>query len=305
MDDEEALNKHGDQMTGFGISRLSYSLYAENMRDGAYPFLDTVEKTLLTHVPIEVLYGPPTARLRGDRSIEEHLEDTITAITEEFFPRDNYVQRDGRPVVQFWDMPWVTWGGTDDSQAFIDFIEDRWDNYGGFVEYLREELTIDSEPFLIGDFRGLGRAYNRDEGVVEAQLDMAREFDALTNWVGPVEAGTTIEQDEHLAYFEENFEGYAKLANDFDIDFIPMTIPGFDDRANDCWGADRHVPRNLAYFEEVMELADRTRTLDRITIATYNDFGEGTQIEPGTFNGSEYGVAYLEIIKEFVEGIDE
>jgi len=78
-----------------------------------------------------------------------------------------------------------------------------------------------------------------------------------------------------------------------------MVFLGFDDRGNQCWGGDRYIHRNVDRFGEMLTLADEYRTTNRIDIATWNDWAEGTHIEPGSFRGKDYETDYLEEIQAF------
>jgi hypothetical protein len=80
--------------------------------------------------------------------------------------------------------------------------------------------------------------------------------------------------------------------------FWPMVFPGFDDRHNEQWGQDRRIPRSTQYFRDLLQLAE-TYGDGRINIYSFNEWTEGTQIEPGAFRGNDYGTDYLEIIEEF------
>lgn len=77
-----------------------------------------------------------------------------------------------------------------------------------------------------------------------------------------------------------------------------MVFPGFDNRDNDRWGVDRYVPRDPSHLRQLIELAERYKTTDRINIATFNGWAEGHQIEPGSFRDEDYITEYLDVIRD-------
>jgi len=45
-------------------------------------------------------------------------------------------------------------------------------------------------------------------------------------------------------------------------------------------------------------MANEYRTSKRVNVFTWNDFTEGTAIEPGTWRGNDYGTEYVEHVQE-------
>lgn len=90
---------------------------------------------------------------------------------------------------------------------------------------------------------------------------------------------------------------YAGLRQNYGSCFIASAYPGFYDYyAEGGWGTSitKVDYRDGAEFREQLEVAD-TEKVPMIQLATWNDFGEGTQIEPTV----EDGYKYLEIVQEF------
>ncbi|GAB7008394.1 hypothetical protein [Halorubrum trueperi] len=301
MGTEAALHRHGDLMQGFGISRLQFDIYEPEQTS---PFLETRSNTLLEETPLEAMYVISNSmQQRGSNTLREQLDACLGTIRDDFFEQENYAERDDRPTVKFWNISWAAWGGNDASAAVKEFIEREWDDFEAFGGYLRQELTVDgTEPFLIGGFGGLGRTYsNVKEGEwVETNVSLARAFDAVSNWTGDNPANETVSQGAHIAFQEENFAGYEALADDLDIEFIPVVQPGFDDRQNKCWGSNRYIPRSPGHLEAMFDVADNYGTTDRVDVASFNDWGEGHQIEPGSYRNEDYETEYLEVVKSFV-----
>lgn len=300
MGDDTALARHGDLMRGFGINRLQFDFFEPAQ---AEPFRSTRQRTILREVPLEVMYVISNSmRWRGDRSRREQLDACLATIREAFLNAPNYAEHDGRPSVKCWNISWVAWAGNDAAAATRAFVLDEFGDYAGFVDHLRTELTVDGvEPYLIGGFGGLGHQYaSGDEWIFDEHVPLAREFDAVSNWTGATPAGESVTQDDHLAYQTTSFGGYAELASNEPFEFIPVVNPGFDDGTNDCWGDDRHIPRGPEHLTDLLELAADHATVDRIDIASFNDWGEGHQLEPGTHGDTPYGTSYLEPVRSQV-----
>lgn len=294
--DHEAVSRHVDQMEYAGISRMMVNF---SVRDGARPFLGRLNEGLPGELPVEV-YLELTGREYWENENIEGFRRGLDFVRNSFLSYEHYAERDERPVISFWDARWVTWGGDELSQKAKSTIKGEFGEFGKFVDWMRDRLTVNgTEPYLIGGMGDHGIVY--EEGIAsQDEIDFASSFDALTNWAGKLEPGETVSQEDHFEHLESNFKGYNSFTEDHGTDYTPMIIPGFDDRSNDCWGDDRHVPRSPDYFEQLLELADDYRTIDRINIATWNDWPEGTVIEPGELRGEDHDTIYLETLREFV-----
>ena len=303
MDDHHALNRHGDLMNGFGISRvkIDYSVPNDPLTDS---FFSTRDETLLSEIPLEVLYAISNSmKFRGENSVVDQIERSLEYARDTIFEQPNLGTREGKPVFDIWNLRTVTWGGDAFSLEVKESVLDEWGDFESFGGYMRETLTKDgTEPYMIADTSDLGRLYLQDSSGISEILELVQTFDAVTNWTGKNVPGETTPRDEALSFQEENFQGYNQLANDLNIDYIPRVYPSFDDRENDCWGDDRYTPRSTEFFREMLNLADQYRTVDQIDVATWNDWGEGHQIEPGEHGGEAFGTEYLEVVKEFSPG---
>ena len=294
--DHEAVSYHADSMEWAGISRLMVNF---SVPEGAEPFLERMEQGLPGELPVEVYLEFTGRRYWENKDIEDFAEG-LDFVRDNFFSYENYATRDGKPIVSFWDARWLTWGGSEVSAQAKNTIEDTFSHFGEFVEFMRDRLSENGqEPYLIGGMGDHGKVY--DEGfATEEAIDLASAFDAVSNWTGKLESGSKVSQEDHFNYMKSNFEGYNLFKEEYGTEFAPMVLPGFDDRSNDCWGEDRYVQRSTDYFRELLDLADDYRTINRINIATWNDWPEGTVLEPGILRGNDHGTDYLEVLQEFV-----
>ena len=281
----EATNRHIDQMRGHGISKVMFN-FGEESRDYARlrNFTDT---ELAPDIEFECFYVISQALVRN-----RYMERDFEFIRENMLDHSNYSTIDGRPVVTFWWMKTAIL-----NEEYRDELESNHGDFGGFVDYLREELTYqDEDPFLVADLDDMAEG-----GYWEGHHDIIEQFDGVTNWVN-VDPGARDEWENRLEYMRDIYNANSEVSDELDVEFIPTVFPGFDDRSNRCWGEDRYLPRSSSNFKALLELADEYRTIDRINVATWNDWNEGHQIEPGTHEDTEYGTEYLEVIKEFAQG---
>ena len=197
-----------------------------------------------------------------------------------------------------WDVGYLHW-----DEDIRNYIIEEWGSLASFVDYISDKLTIDGkEPYIVGDFQDFGYAYIEWGGLDEKMLEMMAAFDALTTWTGNNPPNKTVEWEEQIEFVEQNFQGYAEICQEYDVDFAPRVFPGFDDRDNEHeeWSENRFTPPSVEYFGEVIELANEYSTISHINIATWNEWGEGHMIEPGYHMGDYFGYDYLEKIKEFL-----
>jgi hypothetical protein len=196
---------------------------------------------------------------------------------------ENYNRYEGRPVVQLWAAGALYW----DDEINAELTE----TYGSpesFIRWFRDQLTVgNTEPYLICNDPHPG-----DRPV------FAAEFDGFTDWFGGLH-GRRYSWEEFTDTKYSNGL-YAHLYAEHEgVDFIPMAVAGFDDSvaSGEFRGVVPKSPANLT--EMLFDFSDTFRTRNRINIATFNDWMEGHQLEPGQMEGIEYGTAYLERVKEY------
>lgn len=277
MTDSRAINRHVDQMQGHGVSTLMFNFGEADPDFDRYRQFRRAE--LADEIDLEAFWVINRIFQR-DLDLERYLD----FMREEMLKRDNYSRHEGRPVVQCWGADYLRWH--DETREHLR------SEYGGlaeFVEHVRDRLSVGgTEPYLV--------AREPDPGVYP---EFGRAFDGYADWFAALGRLGQPSWDEFVAAKVEIAERVRSFADQHDRDFLPMAVPGFDDRANACWGDDRHVPRSPDNLSASLAVADDYATRDRISIATFNDWTEGHQIEPGTMHGDDYGTDYLERVREF------
>lgn len=292
----ETASKHIDQMTGFGISRILFNFKGTEV--ARREISELLNSDILNQIYIEPFYPIKDKRWQTDLDWKEDIIPTdMGYIRDHLFSRQRLAKIQNRPVIQIWAaLKWSSWGPS----KYRENIMDAWGGYEAFLRDVRSELTVDGiNPFIIANIGSGGRYGSSDS---DTNLpEMVKLFDGISTWTasGALEPGKEVSWDDAIGLARDNFAGAVDFVNQNGMEFIPMVFPGFDDRSNPCWGQNRHIPRNPTYFRKLLELADEHRTTNLVDIATWNDWPEGHQIEPGSFKGTDYGTEYLQVVKEF------
>lgn len=292
----EISTKHIDQMTGHGINRLVYDYGGVKQdRDRIRELLDS---NLIDQIKIEPFYTKTGLLWRmGENWKETVLPEDLTYLHDTIMTRDNIAMIKGRPVVSTWNFTYFVFEADAHEK-----LMDEFGSYEEFVDDIRSHLRVDgTNPYLIF---GKGPAILNDETKL---ADFVRHFDGITTWFpkGPWRDGEKQSWDSILHSVKKYFENNQQYANNHDMEFTPKIFPGFDDRGTACNRKGiRHIPRSPDRFREILNLAEKYVSSDRLDIATFNGWAEGHQLEPGTFNGTDYGTAYLDIVRQFQQGED-
>lgn len=294
----EITSRHIDQMTGYGINRAIYSV--EGTGAAARRQLDKfLESELLEQAIVQPLIPWSVFRDTMDESWKEDvLPDYASLVRDRLLSREIISLREGRPVVSTWSFR--TFASGEEREK----VMDEWGSYEAFIHDFRTRLAVNGkDPYLVGGMAsaGMGSAYQ-----VPRIRDLAIQFDAVRNWTARINQhrGETYGWEQVLSDVEANFRGTQEFTDANGMDFIPTVFPGFDDRGNTCWGGDRLIPRSPHRFNQMLELAEEYASTDRVNIYSWNEWFEGSQIEPGTHRGNRYGTSYLEVVKDFQQGED-
>ncbi len=174
------------------------------------------------------------------------------------FSHPAYWRRNGRPVLMVFGNPGDNgpgWSATDKWR----FTPEEW-------RQLLKDSGNDNVDLVLADTR-----------------DSKAGFPTF-GWCGP----------DNPAYPDWFYDTAKKLVDQQTIPFFIGTVtPGFDDRGTQGWGSSPRIEYHLGVetLERYTNKADQT-DCDTVQIVTWNDFAEGTCIEP-TF---EYGNLFLEYI---------
>lgn len=212
----------------------------------------------------------PSTITNDGRSNEQVLKDDLAYFSQNYFGRPSYLKLDGRPVI-FVYM----------ADGFI-----GWDNA---LAGIREDLALKGcDPFIIGmhDF-WLGPDWHK-----LCLFDAATSYNLYTTDASrlPI-VDNEIQKDGYLSAAAERFDVWSAMANAM----IPLVMPGYDDS---IWRHPVKLTRTPEFFQDHWELAIRYlrpgSDCNMIMITSFNEWHEGTQIEPA----GEYGASYLEVVKQ-------
>lgn len=194
----------------------------------------------------------------------------------EYFEHPNYVRIDGRPILLDFGTPSLT---------------------GDIVEALDElRDSIDEEPYIVSNMPGFwnppaGNPRNR-----VTRREVFEAYDAVRKYA-PLPPTNHIEKN-YPAYWGAQSKFWRFLSDHHETGFIPTVMPGMNDQEID-W-ADR-VHHDIMDFTdgEFREICDQALNyvdpeLDAVIITSWNEFPEGTTIEPA----EEYGHHRLDIVRQ-------
>ena len=276
MSDSHVINRQIDQMQGHGVTTLMFNYGEDN--DSPDRFRRFRRAELTSDIALEAFWAIHRAFTR-----DLDIRQLIDFFREEMLPLENYNRYEGRPVVQLWAGGALYWEDEINAE-----LTDTYGSPAAFIRWFRDQLTVgNTEPYLICNDPHPG-----DRPV------FAAEFDGFTDWFGGLH-GRRYSWEEFTDTKYSNAL-YAHLYAEHEgVDFIPMAVAGFDDSvaSGEFRGVVPKSPANLT--EMLFDFSDTFRTRNRINIATFNDWMEGHQLEPGQMDGVEYGTAYLERVKEY------
>jgi Glycosyl hydrolase family 99 len=245
----------------------------------------------------------PDARIHLDAAGVQRLVDDFDYIARTYFDLPGYYEIDGRPVVVIYA-----------SRVFVGPLADA-------IHEIRQRLetAYGVDPYLIGD------EVDWDTAPDPARI---RLFDAITGYTlySRTQPATWTDAD-FLRQVTRRVAQYRAVAEAEGVGFVPGAMPGYDD-LGERLGEDHHVlPRTFApagapsLLQETLGLAGALvdPRLDLLTVTSWNEWGEDTQVEPtapaapsgGPFALTQgypfasYGTTPLEEIAAFAQRWDD
>ena len=291
----ETFERHFDWMRGHGINRVQFNFgEGDAERDRIRMYRDEVE--LFHQMEIEFSH-PIIQAFRRDRDIFADYE----VMTEILAGRDNIGTIDGRHVIYFWGFS----GLYHDDELYQEIVNE----YGGLealVNEIRDALTVDdTDPFLVPDIGSVGETWVNHGHDPDDLYDAILACDGVSHWdsglLNPPGPGQASPQ-EYFDSMRDRILGTREFADSHKLEYIPLIIPGFDDRDNEIWGEGRFSEPSPDLLGQMADLAVEHSTVDLSFVATWNDWAEGHMIEPGTYDGDEFGTAYLETLRDRTDG---
>ena len=229
-----------------GIDGAMINVRTDYDLDSFDSFVDSLER--INEIYPDFTYHVSISYDDQDTTISTATAD-FTYLKDEIIPNtEHYLYKDEKPVVFIWE--------------YDDFLTSQ--------EYrdIANTVFTDTPPILI-----------------KTEIDVASEAgDFVMNSFYPWLQGWN---DDGSIWGEEYINWFYRTIVDFKennkVEFITGAVwPGFDDR-NASWGQDRWIDRqdgNL--YETLWELINDTynNEVDWVILETWNDFNEGSEIEP-------------------------
>ena len=272
----ELIRKHLELSRGFGIDNWVCSWWGPDsweditLRQHVLPSLAAAEKrgeeppTFCVFYEAAGLLGlDPAAGIAFDSAKSNLFASHFRFLADHYFPHPAYRRIDGKPVVYLYL-----------SRTFSG-------DYPRALAAVRAiGLARGFELFLVGDEVYWG----------EPDPERIRLYDAVTpyNMHGPTGYAGLTDWAPFLADCDAVYTRWREVATALGVGFIPGVMPGFDSRGVDPT-AHYVIPRQLrpgagplSTFEAMSEMAKKhlDPSLREVTITSFNEWHEGTQIEP-------------------------
>ncbi len=247
--DPVRLRQQVEQAKGLGISGFVVDWYGKRkpFLDGAYAKLQRVAAE--NQFKVVLMYDEPEGL---PRQATEYALDSLQYAYETYIGpnaahREAYLTYNGRPVVFVWPRHQDT----------------DWERIRKYVN------TWESPPILI------------------MQDDFPRHsaaFDGYFAWVQPGEKGWQTDGSNRGLEYLEGF--YRRMQKEYpDKIAVGAAWPGFDDHLA-SWGQGRYMDARCGdTFDDTLRVFrryyDKSNPLEFLLVVTWNDYEEGTAIEPG------------------------
>lgn len=289
--------RHIDWARGHGIHVfwVDWTMYASTPAGGRIynVTLGLLEKGMV----VGVMIGPQVSMRWGSGYPSIDLSDGENAriflglirMALPLMKHPNYYRVDGRPAIMIWN-------------------EGALYNRGAVYERMRElvESELGVEPYVIADAlprieRGVRVSPGTPEGrwfidnlLLRRGDGGDRCVDAYTSWIGfyAVQGQRALAASDLARYpelYREHLAAWQVFAKARGKRTVPTLSPGFDRTHDPSFRQPWPIPRNLSRFLSMLEAA--VRSLEgggEVRIDTWNDFFEGTFIEPSAAEGLEY-----------------
>lgn len=209
-----------------------------------------------------------------DPELRRTVAERLATYERTYFDRDNYLTVDNAPLVMYYSIGNLTGD-----------VSGAWEEIRG---------VLDGEVYLVAD-PNMGSSPG-STGFDTPAWELAEAFDAFTeynmNSLLQLRYGTFDRAD-----LQRQYRDWRIAAEDYDVEFIPMTLPG-EDHSEIKWKEPRdfHLERTPERFRRVCRdaLTYRDPELDAVLITSFNEWPEYTSVEPA----ESYGTTYLEIVEE-------
>jgi hypothetical protein len=236
------------------------------LEDAKFPFALHYETPialgLRPDLPIDLSARLPDGTIAGDRMVEhfDQLADT-------YFSHPQYLRFEGKVVVMM-------------------YLVRNFENAVPYLTAVRERMARRGiNLYLIADVM-----YWEPPGELDWPL-MRDHFQAVT-------AYNMYHRDNFMSRVATQYEVTDRVARTHNLRMIPHVMPGYDDTRLRGPGRVTLDRRDGAYSREFCSLAGKFVRPDQpfLIVTTFNEWHEGTQLEPSV----EHGDLYLRLTRELI-----
>jgi hypothetical protein len=247
--------------------------------------------------------GAPLKTLYPGRVTPESFGKICDHVIKDYFVRTNYWRIDGRPYFSIYQLQKLieNFGSVKATRAALD--EFRAKAVAAGLPGLHLNAVVWGQTFLPGEKKPANAA----------QLVHDLGFDSVTSYVWILHADLPEQQTEYNFARDRYFDYWAGAATNFGVPYIPNVTMGWDPspRADQSQTFDNsgypfmntikdNTPEN---FRAALELAKQrllaeTNGLRILNLNCWNEWTEGSYLEPDTV----HGMAYLDAVKKVFDG---
>lgn len=239
------------------------------------------------HVPFVVHYESAIALAKeADRAIDfdddvletkrgELFLGHMQYLLNEYLSRPDYYRVNGRPILIF-------------------YLVRDWDNWTGYMARFKE-MARDLAPYLVADVVWWDRNPSPSDW-----RELSLHFEAITGY-NLYDPSRPEEMQAYWEHVEEFWARWQQAARNHGLAFVPTVMAGYDDR--NLRGQGRPVLERQdgdiyrAAWETAKQFVDEDVPL--VLLASFNEWHEGTEIEPSI----QYGETYLSLTSRSIAAL--
>jgi len=266
--DPMVIAKQFDWATGYGIDFLLCEFYKQS--SASRRFTPLFEHPMISDIKIAFSYvtnilGGPTEDIElvdlNDPATYSTLESDFEYMAKNFFSHPSYLRIGDRPVVQIY----FTFALRSEISTPIARLRKRMAELGYDIYLIGDEASARFDP----------------------DLKRIKAFDAISfcnDILPPTYEPMAIEEVRKV------YSIWQSAAHRVGVELIPWAYPGYDDtHLKDRPQSYGYVPRNTEFLsytlKNALQFADRN---GMVGIYSFNDWGEGTFVEPSVEDGFKY-----------------
>jgi Glycosyltransferase WbsX len=243
--------------------------------------------------------GDPRRILYPGRVTPEHFSQICDLLIKKYFTRPNYWRIDGKPYFSFYDLQnlLANFGSVTATRAALDRF--------------RAKAVAAGLPGLHLNAVVWGRTILPGEKTEANQVELVHDlgFDSVTSYVWIHHVALPEQPTEYNYVRDRYFDYWAKAATNFGLPYIPNVTMGWDPspRADQSQPFDNsgypfmntiknNTPENFraALVLARQRLLAETNGLRVLNLNCWNEWTEGSYLEPDTV----HGMAYLDAVKQ-------